>query len=75
MKELKHRIQMGWPENKKDCLVEIRDFWNCRAELSVVNNIVMKGGKYMLFPYHIVNISPKRYKKATLVKSAVNAGQ
>lgn len=36
MKELKRTVQTGWPENKKDCPTKIQDYWNCRAELTVV---------------------------------------
>lgn len=48
MKELKHTIQTKWPENRKDCPENIKDFWNCRPKFSVVNDIVMKGNKYVI---------------------------
>lgn len=48
MKELKSTVQEGWPENKKDCPVQIQDYWNCRAELTVVDDIVLKGSKYVI---------------------------
>lgn len=48
MKELKSTVQKGWPENKKDCPVQIQDYWNCRAELTVVDDIVLKGSKYVI---------------------------
>uniref|UniRef100_A0AAQ5XUM9 Gypsy retrotransposon integrase-like protein 1 n=1 Tax=Amphiprion ocellaris TaxID=80972 RepID=A0AAQ5XUM9_AMPOC len=48
MKELKSTIQKGWPENKKDCPVKIQDYWNCRPELTVVDDIVLKGSKFVI---------------------------
>lgn len=48
MKELKHTVQTGWPKNKKDCPTKIQDYWNCRAELTVVDDIVMKGSKFVI---------------------------
>uniref|UniRef100_A0A3P9HQ00 Gypsy retrotransposon integrase-like protein 1 n=1 Tax=Oryzias latipes TaxID=8090 RepID=A0A3P9HQ00_ORYLA len=48
MKELKRTILKGWPENKKECPGKIQDFWNCRAELTVVDDIVLKGSKFVI---------------------------
>lgn len=48
MKELKRTVQTGWPKNKKDCPTKIQDYWNCRAELTVVDDIVMKGSKIVI---------------------------
>lgn len=48
MKELKSTILKGWPGNKKDCPVKIHNYWNCRAELTVVDDIVMKGSKFII---------------------------
>lgn len=48
MNELKCTVQTGWPENKKDCPVKIQDCWNCRAELTVADGIVLKGTKYVI---------------------------
>ena len=48
MKELKRTAQKGWPENKKDCPVKIQDYWNCRAGLTVMDDIVLKGSKFVI---------------------------
>ncbi len=48
MKELKVAIQEGWPEEKKDCPVRIRDYWACRSELTVVDGIIFKGSKFVI---------------------------
>ncbi|XP_038139714.1 uncharacterized protein LOC119782701 [Cyprinodon tularosa] len=48
LKELKITIQKGWPENRKDCPITVQDYWNCRAELTVVDDIVMKGSKFVI---------------------------
>lgn len=48
MKELKSAILKGWHGKKKDCPVKIQDYWNCRAELTVVDNIVMKGSNLVI---------------------------
>nr|XP_029698987.1 uncharacterized protein LOC115251324 [Takifugu rubripes] len=48
MTELKSAILKGWPDNKKNCPVKIQDYWNCRAELMVVDDIVMKGSKLVI---------------------------
>nr|XP_054606603.1 uncharacterized protein K02A2.6-like [Nothobranchius furzeri] len=52
MNELKSTIMKGWPENKKECSAKIQDYWNCRGELTVVDDIVMKGSKYVI-PYSL----------------------
>lgn len=48
MKELKKTILTGWPEQKRDCPRQIQDYWAYRAELSVVNDIVFKGSKFVI---------------------------
>ncbi len=48
MKELKHTISSGWPAQKNDCPRQIQDYWACRAELSVVDDIVFKGNTFVI---------------------------
>lgn len=48
MKELKRTVQTEWPENKKDCPMKIQDYWNCRAELTVMDDMVLKGSKFVI---------------------------
>ena len=45
MKVLKETIQKGWPKSKTDCPNTLQDYWNHRAELTVVDDIVLKGSK------------------------------
>lgn len=48
MKELKKTILTGWPKQKHHCPSLIQDFWGCRTELSVVNDIIFKGSKLVI---------------------------
>ncbi len=48
MTQLKETILKGWPEKKSDCPKQIQDYWSCRAELSVVNDIIFKGNKFVI---------------------------
>lgn len=48
MKELKETIQKGWPESKSNCPKRIQDYWNHRAELTVVDDIIFKGSKFVI---------------------------
>lgn len=50
------RTEKGWPDNKKDCPVKIQDYWNCRNELTVVDDIVMKGSK-LVIPSSLLEIN------------------
>ena len=55
---LKHTILNGWPECRKDCLPQISEFWNYRDELSVMDDILLKGEK-VLIP---LSLRPKIFK-------------
>lgn len=48
LKDLKRMIIWGWPEHKSDCPLRVQDYWTCRTELSVVDNIVLKGNKCVM---------------------------
>lgn len=48
LKELKRMIKQGWPEYKSDCPLRVQDYWTCKTELSVVDNIVFKGNKFVI---------------------------
>lgn len=75
MKELKCTVQNGWPENKRNCPVRIGDYWNYRAELTVVDGIVLKGSKFVIPPSMRKNKCSKKYMKATSERSSVSAEQ
>jgi hypothetical protein len=47
-KILTNCILSGFPHEKRECPVEIRDFWNIRNELSLVNGIILKGLKVVI---------------------------
>ena len=48
MSQLKKTILEGWPERRSQCHDEINEFWNYRDELSVNENIIMKGEKLVV---------------------------
>ena len=48
MEKLKQAILSGWPAQKNDCPRQIQDYWACRDELSVVNDVVFKGNKFVI---------------------------
>ncbi|XP_053402903.1 uncharacterized protein K02A2.6-like [Mercenaria mercenaria] len=42
---LKQTIFEGWPDQRTDCPESITEFWNFRDEMSVVEDIILKGSK------------------------------
>ena len=47
-------ITEGWPNVKQSVSPEITEYWNCRAELSVVGDVMYKGSKIVI-PSHVAN--------------------
>ncbi|XP_053326251.1 uncharacterized protein K02A2.6-like [Spea bombifrons] len=45
---VKRAIQIGWPDVKQSCIDGVQEYWNCRAELTVVNGIIFKGSKIVI---------------------------
>ena len=41
-------IQSGWPESRTSCHPNTLTFWNFRDELSVIDNIILKGNKIFI---------------------------
>ena len=41
-------ILEGWPESQGDCPNSIREYWNFRDELSIENELVMKGCRIVI---------------------------
>ena len=41
-------IESGWPESKRQCPVEIAEYWNVRSELSEADGIIFKGTKIVV---------------------------
>lgn len=41
-------ILNGWPEHMAQCPLSVRDFWNFRDELSVIDQLVMKGHRIVI---------------------------
>jgi len=48
MTKLREMIQKGWPNDKHLVPFEIRNFWNCRDELSEMDGLVLKGEKIVI---------------------------
>eukprot|EP00063_Salmo_salar_P020086 XP_013994921.1 PREDICTED: uncharacterized protein K02A2.6-like [Salmo salar] len=46
--ELKETTLIGWPAQKNNCPRRIQDYWMCRAELTVADDIVFKGNKIVI---------------------------
>lgn len=44
-KTLYKTVIHGWSNCKQECSPVIQEYWNCRAELSVVDDIIYKGSK------------------------------
>ncbi len=45
---LKQTILSGWPRDRKSCPPEVLDYWNHRDQLSVIDEIIMKGEKIVI---------------------------
>ncbi|CAB3983185.1 retrotransposon-like family member retr-1 [Paramuricea clavata] len=45
---LKWTILNGWPETRKQCNTLIIEYWNFREELSVADEVTLKGGKIII---------------------------
>ena len=48
MADLKRHILQGWPSSKEMCSQEKACFWNIRAELSVADDLILKGSKLVI---------------------------
>lgn len=48
MRTLKQLALNGWPETKEQTPKEIQDYWNFRDEISVINDILLKGQKLII---------------------------
>ena len=47
-RHLKRTILDGWPETRKMCLPSILEYWNHRDELSIADNIIIRGQKIVI---------------------------
>lgn len=43
--KLKLTIMNGWPDNQRDCSPSVKEFWNFGDELSVANDLIVKGNR------------------------------
>ena len=43
LQTLKQYIQDGFPENKADCAESVRDYFNFREDLAVIDGLIVKG--------------------------------
>ena len=48
MQTLKTTILMGWPEQREDVQVHIREYWNFREELTLHNGILFKNQRVII---------------------------
>ena len=45
---LKNTIIKGWPDKRDECPMNLRDFWNYRDELSILDGLVLKGTRIVI---------------------------
>ena len=45
---LKNIVIKGWPEKKDKCPTNLRDYWNYRDELSILDGLVLKGTRIII---------------------------
>ena len=48
MNQLKKFILSGWPERRSECPDAVAGFWNYRDEMSIYEDIIMKGGRLVI---------------------------
>ena len=48
LQELIKVITEGWPEETRECTAKTREYWNVRAELTVIDGIIYKGQKILI---------------------------
>ena len=72
LKQLSDIVLNGWPSERQKCPPEVRDYWNYRDELSVINSVVFKGTKIvipealrpeMLQKVHVGHLGQEKCKK------------
>ncbi|GFO09929.1 polyprotein [Plakobranchus ocellatus] len=47
---LQSRIEIGWPENRRDCEIELREYWDVRETLTVDEGIILKSEQVLIPP-------------------------
>ena len=45
---LKNQIIKGWPDNRNDCPMMLREYWSFRDELSILDGLVQKGTRIVI---------------------------
>ena len=45
---LKNTIIKGWPEKRDKCPMNLRNFWNYRGELSILDGLILKGTRIVI---------------------------
>ena len=48
LETLKKTIMEGWPNELKSCHPRIKEYWNHRDELTIIDDIIMKGSKMVI---------------------------
>ncbi|GFO18963.1 retrovirus-related pol polyprotein from [Plakobranchus ocellatus] len=42
LSKLQSRIEIGWPENRRYCEIELREYWDVRETLTVDEGLILK---------------------------------
>ena len=45
---LKNQIIKGWPDNRSNCPMILREYWSFRDELSILDGLVLKGTRIVI---------------------------
>ena len=51
---LKNMIIKGWPDKRDECPMMLKEYWNYRDELSILDRLVLKGTRIVI-PEHCQN--------------------
>ena len=51
---LKNMIIKGWPDKRDECPMMLKEYWNYRDELSILDGLVLKGTRIVI-PKHCQN--------------------
>ena len=51
---LKSQIIKGWPDKRDECPTSLKEYWNYRDELSILDGLVLKGMR-IIIPKHCQN--------------------
>ena len=74
LETLKNTFLTRWLEKREQCPVQIRDYWNCREEISLYNGILFKSQKVIvpkaMRPEMLLRIHSSRQEIASCPRKA-----